>query len=72
MTPVTIQKEIRDKISIKEDVIEEPKDYQKLTKKDREKMIKDFENEMKLAAKNLNFERAVELRDLIFELKAEE
>ncbi|HAX02827.1 MAG: excinuclease ABC subunit B [Tenericutes bacterium GWC2_34_14] len=72
VTPVTIQKEIRDKISIKEDVIEEPKDYQKLTKKDREKMIKDFENEMKLAAKNLNFERAVELRDLIFELKAEE
>ena len=72
VTPVTIQKEIRDKISIKEDILEEPKDYQKLTKKDREKMIKDFENEMKLAAKNLNFERAAELRDLIFELKAED
>jgi len=72
VTPVTIQKEIRDKISIKEDIVEEPKDYQKLTKKDREKMIKDFENEMKLAAKNLNFERAAELRDLIFELKAED
>lgn len=72
VTPVTIQKEIRDKISIKEDIVEEPKDYQKMTKKDREKMIKDFEAEMKLAAKNLNFERAAELRDLIFELKAEE
>jgi excinuclease ABC subunit B len=72
VVPVTIQKDIRDKISIKEELIEEPKDYQKLTKKDREKMIKDFENEMKVAAKNLNFERAAELRDLIFELKAED
>ena len=70
--PVTIQKDIRDKISIKEDIIEEPKDYQKISKKDREKMIRDFETEMKQAAKNLNFERAAELRDLIFELKAEE
>ena len=70
--PVTIQKDIRDKISIKEDIIEEPKDYQKISKKDREKMIRDFEAEMKQAAKNLNFERAAELRDLIFELKAEE
>ena len=72
VVPVTIQKDIRDKISIKEDIIEEPKDYQKLSKKDREKMIRDFEVEMKQAAKNLNFERAAELRDLIFELKAED
>ncbi|RJX25253.1 MAG: excinuclease ABC subunit UvrB [Acholeplasma sp.] len=72
VVPVSIQKEIRDKISIREDIIEEPKDYQKLTKKDKEKMIREFENEMKLAAKNLNFERAAELRDLIFELRADE
>ncbi len=72
VVPVTIQKDIRDKISIKEDIVEEPKDYQKMSKKDREKMIRDFEVEMKQAAKNLNFERAAELRDLIFELKAED
>ncbi len=72
VVPVSVQKEIRDKITIREDIVEEPKDYQKLTKKDKEKMIREFENEMKQAAKNLNFERAAELRDLIFELRADE
>ena len=33
-------------------------------------MIK-IENEMKQAAKNLDFERAMELRDILFEMKAE-
>ena len=70
--PVTIQKDIRENISIREELIDEPKDYTKMTKKDREKMIKDFESQMKQAAKNLDFEKAAELRDLIFELKAEE
>lgn len=72
VVPVSIQKEIRDKITIREDIVEEPKDYKKLTKKDKEKMIREFENEMKQAAKNLNFERAAELRDLIFELRSDE
>ncbi len=36
----------------------------------RELMIK-IENEMKEAAKQLDFERAVELRDILFELKSE-
>ncbi len=71
VTPVSIQKDIRDKITIKEDLIEEPKDYTKMTKKDREKLIKDLESQMKEAAKNLDFERAAELRDTIFELKSE-
>ncbi len=70
--PVSIQKDIRENISIREELIDEPKDYTKMTKKDREKMIKDFESQMKQAAKNLDFEKAAELRDLIFELKAEE
>jgi excinuclease ABC subunit B len=70
--PVTIQKDIRENISIREELIDEPKGYTKMTKKDREKMIKDFESQMKQAAKNLDFEKAAELRDLIFELKAEE
>lgn len=70
--PVTIQKDIRENISIREELIEEPKDYTKMTKKDREKMLRDLESQMKTAAKNLDFEKAAELRDLIFELKAEE
>jgi excinuclease ABC subunit B len=72
VTPVTIQKDIRDKISIKEDIIAEEKDYTKMNKKEREKMIKQIENQMKEAAKNLDFEKAAELRDLVFELKAED
>jgi excinuclease ABC subunit B len=44
---------------------------QKLSKKDREQVIERMEKEMKEAAKNLDFERAAELRDVIIELKAE-
>ncbi len=72
VVPITIQKDIRDKISLKEDLIAEDKDYTKLTKKDKDKMIKSLELEMKDAAKSLNFEKAAELRDLIFELKSED
>jgi len=71
VTPVTIQKDIRAKISLKEELVAEDKDYNKLTKKDKEKMLKSIEQEMKDAAKNLNFEKAAELRDLLFELKTE-
>ena len=39
-------------------------------KQARELMIK-IESEMKEAAKNLDFERAMELRDVLFELKSE-
>jgi excinuclease ABC subunit B len=42
-----------------------------MTKKEREKLIADLEKEMKEAAKALDFERAAQLRDIIFELKAE-
>jgi excinuclease ABC subunit B len=70
LTPVSIKKDIRDKISIKTDE-ETTKTKQKATKKDKEKMIKDFEIQMREAAKNLDFEKAAELRDLIFELRAE-
>ena len=68
--PVSIRKDIRDNISMKEDVIEEEKDYTKLTKKDKDKTLKKLEKDMQEAAKNLDFEKAAELRDLIFELKA--
>ncbi len=69
--PVTVTKDIRDQISMKSDVIEEEKSYKKLDANDRKRIIEDFEHEMGEAAKRLDFERAAELRDLIFELKAD-
>jgi len=70
--PVTVKKDIRDKISIKEDQVKEEKDFKKISKKDKDSMIKDIESKMKEAAKNLDFETAAELRDLLFELRSEE
>lgn len=78
ITPQTIQKEIRDVIRATM-AAEDQEEYEttaaskltKLTKKERDKVIAEMENEMKEAAKSLNFERAAELRDLILELKAE-
>lgn len=76
ITPMTIQKEIRDVIRATH-AAEEQEEYNpvsglvNLSKKEKEKVIADMEKEMKEAAKALNFERAAELRDLILELKAE-
>lgn len=78
IVPQTIQKDIRDAIRATH-VAEDTETYQenaaskygKLPKKDRQKVIQEMEKEMKEAAKALDFERAAELRDLLFELKAE-
>ncbi|WP_042462969.1 excinuclease ABC subunit UvrB [Neobacillus dielmonensis] len=76
ITPQTIQKEIREAIRATH-AAEDQEEYKptaafgKMNKKEREKLIADMEKEMKAAAKDLNFERAAELRDLILELKAE-
>ncbi len=68
IVPKTIIKEIRDLISN----IDDSKDKKvKTTKKEQIRNIETIEKEMKEAAKNLDFERAMELRDLLFELKAE-
>jgi len=75
IVPQTIQKEVRDLIratyAAEQQESYEAKPTQKLTKKEREKLIANVEKEMKEAAKALDFERAAELRDLLFELKAE-
>ena len=42
----------------------------KMTKKEKELMLNNIETQMKEAAKNLDFERAMELRDILFELKS--
>ncbi|MFC7371045.1 excinuclease ABC subunit UvrB [Fictibacillus iocasae] len=76
ITPTTIKKEVRDVIRATQ-ASEDSGTYgtaapkQKMSKKDREAFIERMEKEMKDAAKNLQFERAAELRDLILELKAE-
>ncbi len=67
--PKTIIKEIRDVISINEEKTQP--DKIKMTSSDKNKMIEKLEIEMKEAAKNLDFERAMELRDILFELKSE-
>lgn len=73
IVPKTIKKEIRDVIRATHEVEEEKKTpkLSKMGKKEREKLIATLEKEMKQAARELNFERAAELRDLILELKAE-
>lgn len=76
ITPQTIRKKIRDVIEATK-VAESKSDYlagvgtAKMSKRDRQAMIERLETEMKDAAKNLQFERAAELRDAILELKAE-
>ncbi len=65
--PKTISKEIKEVVS---NNIEDKKINVKMSKKDKTILISDIEIEMKEAAKNLDFERAMELRDILFELKA--
>jgi excinuclease ABC subunit B len=76
IVPRTIQKDIRDVIRATY-AAEETETYEakptaaNMTKQEREELIRQLEAEMKEAAKALDFERAAQLRDVIFELKAE-
>ena len=70
ITPTTIIKGISESISVKLDVSETDKKPTKLSKPEREKLIKEFEKQMRTAARKLDFERAAELRDIVLELKA--
>ena len=71
IVPKTVVKDIREVVS--NQVLEESKDntVTKLTKKEKEQIMITIEEQMKEAAKNLDFERAMELRDILFELKSE-
>ena len=69
ITPKTISKEIREVIS-NVAIEDSSKKQKKMTKKELAKTIEMLEQEMKEAAKNLDFERAMELRDILFEMKA--
>ena len=78
ITPKTIKKDVRELIRATHAAEDEEKytdqglaEVINMPKKDREKVIEQMEKEMREAAKELNFERATELRDIIFELKVE-
>ena len=67
--PQTINKQIREVVSNVD--TESKKSNKKLSKKELEKNMELIEQEMREAAKNLDFERAMELRDILFEMKSE-
>lgn len=67
ITPTTINKDIKEVIS---NDIEEKTSSKKISKKESETILANIESQMKEAAKNLDFERAMELRDILFEMKA--
>ena len=73
ITPRTIQKSVRDLISISKEVAQTEtrmeKDPESMSRQELEKLIKKVEKQMKSAAADLNFETAAELRDKMIELK---
>ena len=69
--PKTIIKEIKDTISNNEEVSKKKINSSKLSKKEKEKIIDELTQEMRKAASELDFERATELRDIIFEMQSE-
>ncbi|MCH5462187.1 excinuclease ABC subunit UvrB [Lactobacillus sp. LC28-10] len=78
ITPKTIKKDIRDLISVtkpdessgkKDDFVET--DFESMTLEEQKDMIKRLEDEMRSAAKKLDFEHAATLRDTVLELKTE-
>ena len=68
--PKTIMKEIRDLIS-NDDEVGKKENNAKMSKKEKVDLIDKLTKEMNNAAKELNFERAMELRDIIFEMESE-
>ena len=66
IVPKTIIKEIKEVVT--NNMVSEEK-KKKVSKKEKEKMILQIEDEMKEAARKLDFERAMELRDILFEMK---
>lgn len=73
ITPQTIQKAVRDLISVSRLIAKEElqfeKDPESMDRKELEKLIEKINKQMKRAAADLNFEAAAELRDKLVELK---
>lgn len=76
ITPTTIKKEIRDVIRATYDSEDDQQaelisEYANLSKEEKQKFIDQMEEEMRQAAKELDFEKAMELRNALLELKVE-
>ena len=69
IVPKTIKKKIMDVVTVNDEAEEKTKKRTIKDVKETEKIIKGLEEEMQKAAKELDFERAMELRDIIFEMK---
>ena len=73
ITPTTIQKKVRDLISISKkadkNIKEMSKDLESMSRKELEEMVKLVSKQMHTAAAELNFEMAAEMRDKMIELK---
>ncbi|MBR4471028.1 MAG: excinuclease ABC subunit UvrB [Erysipelotrichaceae bacterium] len=71
--PRSIRKELNEVIHSKEtrDMAKKYREKHSHSKKEKEKMMASIEAEMRQAAKQLNFERAAELRDILYELRDE-
>ncbi|WP_125573293.1 excinuclease ABC subunit UvrB [Levilactobacillus huananensis] len=78
ITPTTIIKPIRDLIAVtktndhegeKDDFV--ASDFEDMSKEDQEKLISRLEDEMRAAAKKLDFEQAASLRDTVMDMKTE-
>ena len=79
ITPKSVEKSVRDIIEVTEEADDEiaTKDGKRakpeeLTQKERQKLVAKLEKEMKQCAKDLQFERAAELRDIIFEYRVKQ
>ncbi len=78
ITPTTIIKPIRDLIAVtkkndhegeKDDFVSS--DFEDMSKDDQRKLISRLEDEMRAAAKKLDFEQAASLRDTVMDMKTE-
>ena len=69
IVPKTIKKKIMDVVTVNDEAGEKTNKRTIKDVKETEKIIKGLEEEMQKAAKELDFERAMELRDIIFEMK---
>lgn len=73
ITPRTIQKAVRDLISISKEVAKTQstleKDPESMSREELKKLISQIQKQMKAAAADLNFEMAAQLRDQMIELK---
>ena len=69
IVPKTIVKDIKEVVS--NNVEDEKVETKKMSKKEKLSLMLSIEEQMKEAAKNLDFERATELRDILFEMRSE-